>query len=92
MDDREKLSARYNRSRDYSRLLAMPEFSRFLDEVRVRNATTIEALTHGQVASLTEHDSMVEIRYFNALVAEIESAAKLEPGLKNRLEALHVIT
>ena len=92
MDARDKLSASYNRSRDYSRLLAMPEFQRFLEEQRARNSITIESLTHGQTASTSEHDALVEIRYFNALIAQMDSTAKLEPGLKSRLEALQVMT
>jgi hypothetical protein len=88
MEDREKAGTRYSRSRDYSRLLAMPEFLRLTDEVRAMQAATVASLS--RFPDPDEHDRLTEIRYFNGLMALLEDAARQEAKLKEHLDVIGV--
>ena len=90
MDARDELSAKYTRSRDYSRLLEFPEFNRLVDEIRSQHSKAIEALSH--LPSDDEHEKMVQIRYFNFIIGTLEKAAAKEPELKAKLENVGVLT
>jgi len=86
----EKLSEGYNRSRDYSRLLGFPEFTRFVEEVRHNQTATIERLTH--LPDEKEHDKLVEIRYFNMIMDSLEGTARQRDSFKEKLEELGIST
>lgn len=90
--EREKKSNRYKRSRDYSLLLEYPPFVRFIEEVGEMNASVVFTLTHTDKPELNEHDALVRVRYFNALLGKLKEAAKLEPTLKQGLEDMGVTT
>lgn len=89
-ESRERLAERYKRSRDYSRLLAMPEFQRLVQEKQSDNSATIENMAHKYDEN--EHDKLVEIRYWNGIVSEVAQAARLLPSLESQLEAAGIVT
>lgn len=92
MESNEKqLIERYKEARDYYELTTTDGYSR-LSQALLRFIETAldKAGTSGWETKDAEHDALVRIRAYNAVLALVARKAKRHEALKNQLEALGI--